>query len=156
MIPNALASTGPYADFWGYLKSIDHALERAMMEDTKLTALDKDRLEALASFLKGSLAEEKDDFSSEDLFRPDVCESDYSSAIDLKKECEHVPEFTEWQKSSKKGFLYKLQQLINVIEEYNKNLTKNLLSPKPPEEEFKVLQAIIQSLLSDAEIALLN
>ena len=52
MIPNAIASTGPYAGLWSHLKSIDHALRR-VLADTKLTELAQDRLEALLELLEG-------------------------------------------------------------------------------------------------------
>jgi len=75
MIPNALANTGPYADFWGHLKSIDHALERALNPDITspdhdreqtldadkttpgLTDLDRDRFKALILFFKSALTQ---------------------------------------------------------------------------------------------------
>ena len=48
MIPNAISNTGPYANFWSHLKSIDHTLERiiALSQTESITELDKDRLEA--------------------------------------------------------------------------------------------------------------
>ncbi len=57
MIPDALSSTGPFAGFWAHLKSIDHALCRALdsKSSLSLTELDKERLRTMADFLRESM-----------------------------------------------------------------------------------------------------
>src|SRR5947208_2936852 len=66
MIPNALAVTGPYAGLWSHLKSMDHALARALDSGnpSSLTALDKERLEALVQFFQRGLVSENSDPST--------------------------------------------------------------------------------------------
>ena len=172
MIPNALANTGPYADFWGHLKSIDHALERALNPDITspnhsieqtlcaskttlgLTDLDRDRFKALTLFLGSALASKAEDGESQKSlsFAVDT-HLDYSATIDLRQKITAVKEFEEWQKASKKGFDFKLQRLIDSIENYLSKASGSFLTGVPS-EEFEVLRAIVQSLLSEAEIAL--
>lgn len=172
MIPNALANTGPYADFWGHLKSIDHALERAINTITNadyniertigvgettstLTDLDKDRLNAMVLFFKSALNPRSTD-SAESRTVPSFLVDthlDYSSTIDVRQKITAVREFEEWQKTAKKGIESKLQRLIDSVENYLNNASASFI-PEAPKEEFEILQAIIQSLLSEAEIAL--
>ena len=61
MIPQAISNVGPYADLWSYLKSMQHALNRAVAGQN-LMELDKERLSALARFLRGELSQEKADY----------------------------------------------------------------------------------------------
>jgi len=163
MIPNAVASTGPYAGLWSHLKSMDHALERALRitNTGKLTELDKDRLQALIEFLQGSLptppdsSEEADDL----FFRRQTTEPDYSGAIDLQQEVHNVHAFEEWSKPSRKSFEINVRRLIKAIEEVLGESTSNTLLPgmrqkEIPRTEFEVLRAILQSLLAETETAL--
>ena len=172
MIPNALANTGPYADFWGHLKSIDHALERALSPDITspdngieqtfgaskttpgLTDLDRDRFKALILFFKSALTSEAEGskFQKSLSFTADT-HLDYSATIDIRQKITAVQEFEEWQKTAKKGFDPKLQRLIDSIENYLSKASGSFF-PEIPRKEFEVLRAIVQSLLSEAEIAL--
>jgi hypothetical protein len=172
MIPNALANTGPYADFWGHLKSIDHALDRALNPDItspddgieqtlvadkttpELTDLDRDRFKALILFFKSALTSKAGGGElQESLLFVAGTHLDYSATIDIRQKITAVKEFEEWQKTAKKGFDLQLQRLIDSIENYLSKASGSFL-PVVPSKEFKILRAIVQSLLSEAEIAL--
>ncbi|MBU0769261.1 MAG: hypothetical protein KJ687_09225 [Proteobacteria bacterium] len=158
MIPNAMTCTGPYAGLWSHLKSIDHTIERITHIDSahKLSELDKDRLIALERFLKSGL---KADVSYSKIFESLLSdtissEPEYTSAIDLRARINTVPEFSNWQKSSKKSYEHKLKRLIDVIDAYLNEPPSFLFSQGEEKEEFVILHSIIHSLLSDAEIAM--
>ena len=157
MIPNAVASTGPYAGLWSHLKSIDHALQRALAAKSskELAALDRDRLRALCEFLDGGLssATAVSGLSTSLTDYSGITEPDYNAAIDLRSRLALVSEFENWQKASKKGFDSKLQRLIASITSFL-SPSGGLLGREVPRQEFEVLRAIVQSLLSEAETAL--
>ena len=159
MIPNAVASTGPYAGLWSHLKSIDHALERtlAIADPRKLTELDRDRLQTLVEFLQGSLL--PNPISPSDtgdlLLHCQTTGPDYSGAIDLRQEIYDVPAFDEWSKSSKKSFEINVQRLIKAVEDVlNEGTPDQLFQQKEiPKKELGVLRAVLQSLLAKTEMA---
>ncbi|HUT11466.1 MAG TPA: hypothetical protein VMY42_13275 [Thermoguttaceae bacterium] len=157
MIPNAVASTGPYAGLWSHLKSINHALERALAAGSskELAELDIDRLRALSEFLDGGLssAPGASGLSTSLVEYSNLTEPDYNAAIDLRSRLAYVPEFDNWLKSSKKGFDTKLQRLIASISNFL-SPSGDLLARETPHQEFEILRAIVQSLLSEAETAL--
>ena len=157
MIPNALADTGPYAGLWGHLKSIDHALARALNEtgSCRLTDLDKDRLQALLALLQDALGttDEAMPADADLLLRLEASRSDYSSALDLRGAIESNQAFEKWQKPSKKAFKTDLERLIKALEAHV-NSTSDTLFHKVPRAEFQVLRSIIQSLIANAELAL--
>lgn len=156
MIPNALAQTGPYAGLWSYLKSIDHALARAVELQTpnSLSELDRERLLALSSFLKGGLAR---DTAASSLHLGELLESnkpDYKSAIDVRQHLTTLEPLGAWLKSSKVGLEKKIERLINALNTAV-NPPKDKLFPKDfPTEELNLLRVIVRSLLADAEAAL--
>ncbi len=155
MIPNALASTGPYADLWGYLKSIEHALARSMSA-IDLTDLDQDRLEALISLLEDTLSPEDHDLLSDQNFLDiiDSWHSDYSSGLDLRSVVESNERFKLWRRSSKKSFEEDIQRLISIIRRHLDGANKGLFQAPPPSKEFEVLHSIVTSLLLDVELTL--
>lgn len=157
MIPNAMAKSGPYADLWGHLKSIDHALERTLSgaNREKVSELDIDRLRALVELLKGAQVGDSVDqpFAPDQLLFSEFNQSDYGSAIDLKYKFSTVSEFNDFQRSSKKGFNAKLEKLLDDTEEYLTS-TSGLVPGEAPTKVFEVLRAIVRSLLSEVEVAL--
>lgn len=157
MIPNAVASTGPYAGLWSHLKSINHALERALAagNSKELAELDSDRLHALSEFLDGGLssAPGASGLSTSLVEYSNLTEPDYNAAIDLRSRLGEVPQFDNWLKISKKGFDSKLQRLIASITAFL-SPSSDFLGRDVPREEFEILKAIVQSLLSEAETAL--
>ena len=159
MMPNALANTGAYADLWSHLKSIDHALERAMTEDdmSKLSDLDRERLRALMSLLRDSLAQHTDLRQvSRDSLRPrDSHTSIYSSDIrSLKERLRETREFTAWHAAAKMGFEKKVEKLIDSLEIYLQGASEELFGKGAPPEEFMILRAALALLLRDAESGL--
>jgi len=160
MIPNAVASTGPYAGLWSHLKSIDHALDRVLNAPSAngLTELDKERLQALAQLLRQGIS--PDDTSSPppfDLFvRSNGVEPEYGSGFDLITRIKSVPEFDAWRKAARPGFEQKLQSLIDSPEAFVGRLSTSLFVKDVPRAEFQILKAIVQSLLFDAEASILD
>lgn len=158
MIPNALASTGPYAGYWGYLKSIHHALGRTLRPDTyPMAELDNDRLMELGRFLRNALEPDSDEGTpclNEKLFNSIPSRPDYSSGVDLRRRIESVEVFKDFQHSSRKGFDRTLERLISTIDNYLNQDSATLIHKEVPNQEFEILRSIMDSLLSEAEIAL--
>jgi hypothetical protein len=158
MIPNAVASTGPYAGLWSHLKSIDHALGRtlASADPRKLTELDRDRLQALVDFLQSSLLTDSDPLNAPGgQFLPcQTLEPDYSRAIDLREELDRIPAFKEWSRPSRKPIENSIQRLIRAVEEVLVGGTPEQLFPEIRKKELGVLRAVVQSLLAETEIAM--
>src|SRR5690242_14438250 len=156
MIPNAVASTGPYAGLWSHLKSIDHALERALtLRGARLTELDRDRLRALIDLLQGGLSEQEASESARSLLPFSVvAEPSYGATLDLRHRLVNVPRFQDWHKSSKKGVESKIARLIKAVEDYLDRPRTSLFSEEIPVEEFEVLRAVLKDLLVEAEAAL--
>lgn len=158
MIPNAVASTGPYAGLWSHLKSIDHALDRVLNASSanNLAELDKERLHALAQLLRQGIS--PNDSASpprlDRFVRSRGGEPEYGSAFDLRQRIVSVAEFESWKKASKQGYEQKLQSLIDATESFVSKLTTSLFAKDVPRSEFEVLRAIVKSLISDAEAAL--
>ena len=156
MIPNAVVSAGPYASLWSHLKSIDHALERALNAQTagELAELDRDRLRALVDFLQSGLSPRAPDSQfSTSLCDYSIASPNYGSAIDLRKRLGTLAAFEDWQKTSKKGFDAKLKRLTGALEDFLER-PSGLLPKSVPREELTVLHAILRSLLLEAETAL--
>jgi hypothetical protein len=157
MIPNALASTGAYASLWSHLKSIDHALQRATdtTSSGSLSSLDKERLGALVGFLKEGLTPSSGPGSAIASFpSSELHESKFTSAIDLRERISRTPDFDEWMRTSRKGFDFKLQRLIAAVEQFLTKNPKHLFPKDAPVEEFEILRSILQSMIIDAEAAL--
>jgi hypothetical protein len=161
MIPNALASTGAYADFWSHLKSMDYALERCMdPELSPIGELDKDRLEALVIFLRDnfipipindSIALDPDYYfqepNSKFKFIPD---------FDLRQRLQEVPDFKSFRRESKMGMENKIKRLIIAIEDFITKNTKEIFKKEHdiPIDEFNILREILSALLSETQPAL--
>lgn len=157
MIPQAIASCGPYADLWSQLKSMLHALKRA--KDAKntrdLTPLDRERLTDISELLKTELLHRTGEgnvgFSS--LATASPFDPTYTLGLDLRQFLKEIPEFEQWNASQKLGSDRKLQKLQSALDTYIGQLSSNLLNT-PPEEEFSILQTILSSILIHTESAL--
>ena len=158
MLPNSLASTGPYAGLWSHLKSMDYALERVLNSEEPHAQLDKERLSDLAEFLRHGLSRPRDaqGNSLNLLSFTQPSSTDYGAAIDLRKVIEEVPQFKRWKQSAKKGFDEMLQRLIDAVEQQAKPSDRGLFPLSDPQrrEEFEILRAILQTLLTDTEAAM--
>jgi hypothetical protein len=158
MIPQAIANNGPYADLWSHLKSIQHALMRAIGAQTAkdLSDLDKEQLNGLARFLRSELSQktEPDAFTFAGFGGQQTNEPTYSLNIDLQQLLRTLPAFEEWHATQKLGFEKKWQRLVAALEAYTGNWGGTLLLNHPPREEFQILQRIISELLVHAESAL--
>ena len=155
MIPQAISNVGPYADLWSYLKSMQHALNRAVAGQN-LMELDKERLSALARFLRGELSQEKADydFNFAGLSGQEAREPKYSLDLDLQQLLKKLPEFDNWHAPQKLGFERKWLKLISALETYGPMQSGRLLPVSPPREEFQVLQTILAELLLHTESSL--
>jgi hypothetical protein len=161
MMPDSVASSDTHVGLWGHLKSIDHALSRiSSLGDPKgLTELDRDRLQALVDLLNASLAKNTDlsDTTGEFLVRCWTAEPDYSTAMDFHRLIADDLSFREWKKSSRKPFGEKVGQLTEALESVLDRAQSNevLISKDPiPQEELKVLRAVLHSILAEIEVAL--
>jgi hypothetical protein len=160
MIFDTLTGTELSVGFWAFLKSIDHAMARALdagRSPKKLTDLDVDRLKSLADFLRQGLAAESTEtgFPSEESFRESSRKADYSSGVNLRQVAASNKEFDAWLEKSKLGFEKKTTKLIEAVDNYLSELSENLFSPKEtPQDEFIILRSIIGDLLLDAEVAM--
>lgn len=158
MIPQAIANVGPYADLWSHLKSMQYALERALKAQTSkdLTSLDKERLNALARFLRCelSLKSSLDVFSFAGFGGQSSSEPTYSLDFDFQQMIKGLQSFEDWHSAQKLGFEKKWQKLVSALESYAQNLNGILLPNQPPREEFQILQKIISEVLLHAESAL--
>lgn len=158
MIPQAIANMGPYADLWSHLKSMQHALQRALaVESTRdITDLDKERLLALSQFLKSELIQKPtpEVFSFAGFGRATAEGPSYSLDLDLHQIIKALPDFEQWHAAQKLGFEKKWQKLITTLESYIQNVGGNWLPNQPPKEEFQILQKIISELLLHAESTL--
>ena len=158
MIPQAIANVGPYADLWSHLKSMQHALLRASTTQNPrdLSILDKERLNALARFLKNelSLKTTPEVFSFAGFGGQHASEPTYSLDTDLQLMIKSLKIFDEWHAAQKIGFEKKWQKLVSALESYAHNLGGSLLPNQPPREEFQILQKVVSELLLHAESAL--
>jgi hypothetical protein len=155
MIPNAVASTGPNAELWSHLKSLDHALERALSPSvSQLTELDRDRLEAVVGFLSSSLTQVSAVASPSlsNLSHATLSDENYLAMLDVRQKILSSAAFENWQRASKKGPDVKLQRLLKATEAFL--ATGELFKRSVPREEFEVIRSIINALLSDVETAL--
>lgn len=156
MIPQAIANTGPYAGLWSDLKSMRHALDRAMKANTRsdLCELDQARLRSLLEFFRAQL--NPGAASENDAPSLDSAEAKYSLDIDLRQMLRDLPVFDQWHRSGKLGFKEKSLRLIASLEEYLDKVSNNLFPKNPPEDEFKILHSILSELLLRTEVTLLT
>jgi len=159
MLPSAVTSTGPYAGFWSYLRTLEHALDRAAEADAqrgRLAPLDVDRLSNLASFLRAALRAQASsaELTNEFLAGQPSAEPDYRCALDLRTRIRSLQSFAQWRRSSKEGYERKLRALIDTIEEYVATAGPELIAHTFPHQEATVLRELLDSLLLDAETAL--
>src|SRR5438132_1320984 len=117
MIPQAIANTGPYAGLWSELKSMRHALERAIKASTRsdLAELDEARLRSLVDFLRAEL----DPTGAGDIELLSLAAPDpkYSLDIDLRQLLKGLAIFEQWHRAGKLGFKEKTLRLITSLEE---------------------------------------
>lgn len=158
MIPQAIANVGPYADLWSHLKSMQHALDRALKAQTvkDLSSLDRERLNALSRFLRSELSQKTapEKFSFAGFGAQPSSEPTYSLDVDLQQLVKSLPEFEEWHAAQKMGFEKKWQKLVAALESYAESLGDSLLPNQQPREEFQIVQKIVSELLLHAESAL--
>lgn len=149
MIPHAITNTGSYVDLWSQLKALQHALLRAAHGSNSLTSLDRELLLRLIEMFRGAIAEEK--APSGELknyfgaLTADECEATLD--LDLRQNLKHTAEFENWMQRAKPGTDKKIQRLIEAVEKYLSDSENGLITTHIPEDEYKVLAAIISRLL---------
>lgn len=152
MIPHAITNTGSYVDLWSQLKALQHALHRAAHGSTQLTPLDRELLQRLTELFRGAIAEEKAPSGELKTYfgalTADECEATLD--LDLRQNLKHTPEFENWMQNSKPGTDKKIQRLITAVEKYLSD-SVGLVTTRIPEDESKVLRAIIARLLLHIE-----
>jgi hypothetical protein len=158
MLANALAATNPYADLWSHLKSMHHAVTRAIeLPSRQLVDLDRERLADLADFLRGSFTpvEVEEESLSESLLRSTADEASYTPVADIRDTVKSIRTFQEWRESSRIGFERKLQLLVNALDSFRVDMDTDLFAARVPGEEFRVVRDILEHLLRDTQSALL-
>ena len=157
MIPDAVASTGPYVGLWGHLKSIDHALRRVLNIDDpqRLTALDRDRLCALINDLQCSLSKYPCLADDNAFLRCQQSETDYNAALDFSQKISDHPDFKAWRKSAKESYAAKIERLVSILRDIMTENDHDMFSKKDiPKDEIILLRKILKPLLSETEAAL--
>jgi hypothetical protein len=158
MIPNAMTASGPYEELWSFLKSVDHAVQRALTcEGTLvLSQLDKERLLSFATFLERGLSQDaRRSVPPTDLLpflRSD--EPSYSSSMDVRRQVASIPRFESWQKARHVGIDKKIQQLIHSTRQFVSSSHKELFAKDAPREEFEIVRDIVRTWLAQTETAL--
>ncbi|MDZ4404190.1 hypothetical protein [Prosthecobacter sp.] len=157
MIPQAIATTGDYADLWTNLKSMEHALARvetaAGAKD--LYPLDRSRIDDLSDFLSRQLQPPttSDEHPADAFFPSRPSHTGYTLNVDLVKSLEEMETFKSWPRKSltRKD---KIERLIAAPREY---LAKIELMPTapPPKTEFAILRDLLRKLLTETESALM-
>jgi hypothetical protein len=147
----AAASTESYEALWSGLKSMRHALERAMKMDELGAAAELDgcRLRALAGFLRREFDPPS---AAEDSGALDLADPRFALNLDVRPIVKEVQAFQDWRRHSKMGAKEKMLRLIAALEDYEKSRPSNLF-PRPP-EEFQVLHAVLSELLLRIEVEL--
>jgi hypothetical protein len=157
MIPHAITNTGSYVDLWSQLKAIQHALHRASNNRAQqLTELDRELLGRLAEIVRNVMPEEEKPTAAFTNHFDSLAtyEAKGSLDFDLRYQLKNTPEFETWLSTQKQGFEKKIQRLIVALENYVRESRQGLLADRFPDEEFKVLNAIISRLLVQVESAL--
>lgn len=157
MMQDAVASTGPYAGLWGHLKSIDHALGRVLVpgDPRRLTALDKDRLQALIGILEGSLTKYPDLADDDAFLRCQPFEPDYSVAMDFYEKISDHQDFKAWRKSARESSGDKIKRLVKALNDILSEDNRGLFGRKDSrKQEIEVLRAVLKPLLAETEAAL--
>lgn len=148
---------GPDTRYWAFLKSIDFALSRLLQGENaaQLTELDRDRLSALADFLRaieqvssdtGDLAAAQKMLVASDSARPN-----FTYSRDLKAKIARNTSFMEYSASSKLSFKEKLERLEDAARKLSRG-TGQLFSTQVPKTEINVLRSVVRSLLDDVEV----
>lgn len=158
MMPSGLADTGATSDLWSYFKSIDHALERAMAigDRSQLTELDRDRLSALVTLLRETIAQPADlrQVSIDSVRLRHSQTPAYVTDFSLREQLRETPELLSWHAAAKMGFEKKIERLVETLDAYLSGTPDKLFTRGAPEEEFKILRAALATLLRQAASAL--
>lgn len=157
MIRNALATTGGQAEYWSYLKAMDHALERALAAQppTPLDPLDRERLAALAVFLRvhaTTAASDPAPTLRDRLLQDAPHRSDRLPDGDVRELVRQVLEAEEWQ-GPRVNADRKVLRLVDTLDRYLADRAGRLF-PDPPRWEFALLRAALGRLLRSAQSAL--
>jgi hypothetical protein len=119
-----------------------------------LGELDQARLHSLVLFLRTEL-DPKAAGETEFLSLASA-EPKYSLDIDLRQLLKELPDFDQWHRAGKLGLKEKTLRLITCLEDYLNKVSGNLFPKNPPEDEFKILHAVLSELLLRTEITLLT
>lgn len=156
MIPQIIASTGAYVNSWRRLKSMQHALHRALTvtDPSELSPLDREGLEDVAEFFRVALSDESAGQTQPAAFlsAPAQPELDYALPIELRQRTKETKAFEAWLNSQ--GYEKKIQRLIKTIRRYCHDWKNGLIAGRVPKDEFMVSHEILSTLLSRAESAM--
>jgi len=119
-----------------------------------LGELDQARLRSLLDFLRTELDPKA--ARENDILSLASAEPKYSLDIDLRQLLKDLPDFDHWHRAGKLGFREKTLRLVTCLQEYLDKVSGNLFPRNPPEEEFKILHAVLSELLLRTEITLLT
>lgn len=142
------------AHLWNLLKSIDHAINRALElhPPQRLAPLDKDRLSILAEILRDSIHRQstKDSPNETDFSIPDPQPWQATSKLDLIGAGRRAHKFETWLEGSKIGPEKKLQRLSDRLNRFVADLPAMIYPKDLPREELEVLSALIRQCLIEA------
>jgi hypothetical protein len=158
MLPNAITSQGPYAGVWSELKSIDHALGRALdkTRSLPLSNLDLDRLVALSAMLSEPYSEASIDSPPTRLAIPHHDPARQSPApLDLRPHLEGHEAFQAWRRSTRKAQEQLVERLLGAINTViRQSRGDKLLAAEIPTKEFAVLREVVRDMLAATEASL--
>ncbi|HEV7402660.1 MAG TPA: hypothetical protein VGO11_07045 [Chthoniobacteraceae bacterium] len=160
MIPQAIASSGVYADLWSHLKSMDHALLRVSRASNmkQIAELDKSRLKSLGEFLRHELdgKEAAEDVSFQAFLSHRPADFGYSLDVDLRLVLAELPSFKQWLRTQRLGFRDKAAKLIAAVDGYSAKIDESLFPSSVPQDEFAILHELLCKVLSQTESALVS
>jgi hypothetical protein len=158
MIPQAIKGTGPYAQLWSRLKSMEHALGRleAASKPTDLTPLDEDRLHALYRFVNSELvpSEHEEVPTRESFLAYQNTEFGYSLEEDPRSLLKELPSFQIWATGVAFAFEKQVEKLLHdLAQTLNVKRTDHAIVPISP-QELKILREFLTALVMRTETAL--
>jgi hypothetical protein len=155
MMPQAMKNVGPYADLWSQLKSMEHAVSRVenASDPADIAELDKERFEAMVSFVKQELEPLEGDvvFSKESFLAYEASELNYLFEDDIKSLLENQDSFKNWLQSKNLPFKEKTHMLLKSVESYLEAISESKIPGQAPKTELEIFRDLLSSLLSRIE-----
>jgi len=156
MIPQAIKSTGPYADLWSHLKSMAHALTRveSARDISEVAPLDKARLHALDIFIGHELGSGVAPglASAESFLSFETSDLSYSLEVDVRALLTNLPSFREWMKGA--SLEDKTAKVVKAVDTFSEQVNTGVLPADPPKTELNIVRDLLSTLVLHTESAL--